>query len=344
MHYQLSTAISRTIVLTGLATMLGCAATGTTTSTASSPAPAAQQAGTDAIISRMDGSEVREVRLNKALQEAYGLDMLIRLVLLDLSKMEAQRAGVKITPDDLKAERYVLMKGTFPTEEPDQYEKLMPQLLKQLKLSPRELDLVVETNANLRAISKQMVAPKLTEEVLKEAFNGMYGEKVKVRHIALANIQEVTEAKRRLAAGEKFEDVASSMSRVASSRRLGGMLPAFPRGSNVGKNFADAAFALRVGEVSDAIHEDKLFHIIKLEERIAPVAVKFENYRELVRQEMETNLTQEQVVEIRKSLSQRALRELKIDDPELKKQWDANMAAANEKAVDKKEVLEELKK
>jgi foldase protein PrsA len=321
--------------------LAGCAATDGGEASKPAPAPVAA-APSERVIARMSGAELRESELNKMLQDIYGLDLMIKLVMRELARTEAARAGVRITPEDVKTERYQIMRGAFPDVDSDEYEKLLPQLLSQLKMSTQELDLVIETNAYLRAIAKPMIAPKLTDDVLREAFNGMYGEKVRVRHIAVVNLQDATRVRKRLNEGEDFAKVAREESRVPGSAREGGALPPFSRNSVLGKAFVDTAFALKVGEISDPVQQDNLYHIIKAEERIAPVVVKFEDYRQTVRETMEQSLTEQQLLAMRQELVQRTLRELRIDDPGLKKQFDTAVEAAN-KPADKAEVLEKIK-
>ena len=50
--------------------------------------------------------------------------------------------------------------------------------------------------------------------------------------------------------------------------------------TNVPQVFKDTAFALKNGEVSDPVQADNAYHIIKVENRIAPKVVKFEDVKE----------------------------------------------------------------
>jgi parvulin-like peptidyl-prolyl isomerase len=71
---------------------------------------------------------------------------------------------------------------------------------------------------------------------------------------------------KRARAGENFAMLASEFSTDPGSREKGGDLGWFGRGVMV-KPFEDAAFGLKVGEVSEVFESPFGFHIVKLEER-----------------------------------------------------------------------------
>jgi peptidyl-prolyl cis-trans isomerase C len=82
-------------------------------------------------------------------------------------------------------------------------------------------------------------------------------------------------------AGGDFAALARKYSEDATAAQ-GGDLGFFPRGRMV-KPFEDAAFALKVGAVSDLVETPFGFHVIKVEERRAPGPVAEEAVREQIR-------------------------------------------------------------
>lgn len=92
-----------------------------------------------------------------------------------------------------------------------------------------------------------------------------------------------------LAPGADFAALARRLSDDEGGKENGGDLGWFPRGRMV-KEFEDAVFALRPGEVSGPVKSQFGFHIIKLEER-RPAGVRpFEQVRDMVRQKVSEGL------------------------------------------------------
>ena len=112
------------------------------------------------------------------------------------------------------------------------------------------------------------VQANITDERLQESFKALYGETIEVRHIQCSNPIEIAEAKRRLAAGESFENVARTMNRNTRTAQLGGLMPPFSRYAEYPQVFKDVAFSLKIGEVSDAVETGGIYHLIKLDKRM----------------------------------------------------------------------------
>ncbi|MFT3787304.1 MAG: peptidylprolyl isomerase [Tepidisphaeraceae bacterium] len=291
----------------------------------------------------VDTSVVTEQELDAALRQSFGLEVLMKLLELRMAEDAAKAAGVSITQADLDREREITIANAFPNEDKDHYDQLLKQLLTQQKVSQADFDRLMRTNALLRAVIQPTIAKVITEDDLKKQFNADYGERVRVRHIALQNPQEVVEAKRRLAAGETFEKVAREMSASPRTARMGGELPPFSRNSDVGKAFTEAAFALEVDQVSEAVQQDGVYHLIKLEERIPPRGFRFEDYRDSVREKLILNLGTEKMIQLRQQLGRRAVEAVNITDEPLRKEFERRRADAQAASVDKTKVLDSLR-
>ena len=85
----------------------------------------------------------------------------------------------------------------------------------------------------------------------------MLADRTKVEARALAD-----ELLTRIRQGEKLEELARQFSDDTGSKAGGGQLGVFKRGDMV-KPFADAAFALDVGQVSGVVESPFGFHIIE---------------------------------------------------------------------------------
>lgn len=100
---------------------------------------------------------------------------------------------------------------------------------------------------------------------------------------ALEKIQDIR--KRATAPGADFAKIASETSDDTASKVDGGNLGAFQRGMMV-PEFEKAAFALKVGEISDPIKTDYGYHIIKVEKHQQSEAPNFEKVKGKVRYQL----------------------------------------------------------
>jgi parvulin-like peptidyl-prolyl isomerase len=314
----------------------------------------------DRLMASIDGAIIRQSAVTDVLIEGHGLDVLMKIVQMEMARTEAANLGVAVSDVNVKAEQDSTLRQMFPeldeakpndTRTPDQIaadraeqsSELLTQLLTQQRVTRAEFDVVMRTNAYLRAIVKPQIAKKITEADLQEAFGTIYGEKARVRHIALANLQEVGEARAKLDAGQSFAVVARELSKTPATGAQGGLLSPFARNTpGMSPAFIEAAFALQPGQVSDPVQSEGFYHLIKLEEKIAPRAAKFEDVKEYVRVELQAKAEAAAMAVLRNDLAQRALRNLKIENPELKRQFDARVKAANTRQVDRNAVTKEL--
>lgn len=116
----------------------------------------------------------------------------------------------------------------------------------------------------------------ITEADLKKEYDSLTsGQKdereVHARHILLASEQEAKDAKKKIDGGKSFAEVAREYSKDAGSAKQGGDLGYFTKDKMV-KEFADAAFAMKKGDVSAPVKSDFGWHIIKVEDsrKVAP--------------------------------------------------------------------------
>jgi foldase protein PrsA len=303
--------------------------------------PSAAASSGDQVIAKIAGNPITLRQLEEPLVQGYGLNVLLNLVQLELAKKWANEAKVTVSPEDVTAEFDLTLAKMFQDADKTDYPRLLDQLLEQKRISRPEFDMVIQTNAYLRKIAEPQLVGKITEANLQEAFRTMYGETVQVRHIQLGTAQDVAAVKQRLANGEKFEDVARQVSENQRTRALGGELPAFSRQApGYPQAFKDAAFALKnEGDVSDPVLVEGAYHIIKLEHRIAPKAVKFEDVKDSLREDLQDRMMQATVSALRADLQkQTQAGALVILDPTLKKQYEDKVSDANRQITDREQI------
>ena len=286
-------------------------------------APAPAPIGNDAVIARVDDVTITMGQLQGPLVEAYGLNVLLNLVQLELAKQVAVNAKVTVTPADVERERKMTLDRMFRDAPAIDHDTLFEQFLQQQQSSRAEFAIVMAVNAHLRKVAEPLLAGKISDEQLKEAFGAMYGEKVQVRHIQGSNLQEIQEARRRVDAGEPFAAVAREVSRNQRTGALGGLLPQFSMGTtDLPQSLKEAAFALKPGEMSDPIEAKGAYHLLMLEQRIPPKVFKFEDVKDSIREDLTERAVQETVKQLRQQIVQQAKDKLQIENPALKEQFE----------------------
>jgi peptidyl-prolyl cis-trans isomerase C len=85
--------------------------------------------------------------------------------------------------------------------------------------------------------------------------------RIKAKHILVNQEFEANDLVKSLEAGKSFEELARDHS-LCPSGKSGGDLGEFGQGQMV-KSFEDAAFALKVGEVSKPVRTQFGFHLIQ---------------------------------------------------------------------------------
>lgn len=305
----------------------------------------------DPIIATAGKTVIRESEFLVPLKQAYGLNVLMYVVQRDLAMDVAREMGLTVTESDIAQERDWTLRQSFPkAETPEEREKLLDQLLNQPKprenmITRTEFDIMMQTNAAMRKIAQTSFKDAISEEQLKQQFDRQYGASVKVRFIMLANIQEVQKVQRMLASGEDFAEVARRESRDPQTRALGGELPPFTvNDTRLPETFREVAFSLKEGEVSDVVQAGGSYHLIKLEQRIPPKAVKYEDVKDSLRESIRDQMVIEAFKEIRNRLAQQALATLKIDDPVLQRAFEQKLAERDQLIREKDKIRAELLK
>ncbi len=325
---------------------------------AASAAPAT--ASESDVIARVGTRTITKDQLLAPMLEAHGLGFLLHLVQLELARQAAAQQGVVVTAADIKHERELTFQRMFKDSDEALKAKLkeakdkgdneaVEKITRELNIdreplldqylaqqysqsrqyvSRQEFNLVLEVNTYLRKIVEASpdVKKSLTEDTLQKAFAAQYGEKVVVRHIQANNSADLQAAKNRLNKGENFADVAKELSANKNTAPLGGAIPPFTmNATNVPDVFKKTAFSLKNGEVSDPVLADNAYHLIKVENRIAPKIVKYEDVKESLRADLFDKVLQAYVKQLRDKLARQTQASLQIENPVLKAQFDKRL-------------------
>lgn len=128
----------------------------------------------------------------------------------------------------------------------------------------------LEDRSLRRAYFTDKVANKVTDKEIQAAYDKFVAnfkpqEEVRARHILVSTKEDALAVKKEIEGGKPFEVVALEKSQDSTAQN-GGDLGYFTRGQMV-KPFEEAAFALKVGELSDPVQTQYGWHIIKLEDK-----------------------------------------------------------------------------
>ena len=134
---------------------------------------------------------------------------------------------------------------------------------------------------------------------------------MRARHILLGSEKEAIDILARLKAGEKFADLAKKYS-LDGSKDYGGDLGYFTAPEMVAE-FSKAAFALKIGEVSQPVKTDLGWHVITIEDRKMGAAQPFDQVKSAIRNVLLRKKVQETMEELRKTAK------VEVLDEDLKK-------------------------
>jgi peptidyl-prolyl cis-trans isomerase C len=134
----------------------------------------------------------------------------------------------------------------------------------------------------LEAEVKKAVTPEAARKLYDEAVKGMKPEEeVRARHILVKSEDEAKKALARVRGGEDFAKVAGELSQDPGSKTEGGDLGFFTQDRMVAP-FAEAAFKLEPGKVSEPVQSQFGWHVIKVEEKRAKPTPAFEEMKDQI--------------------------------------------------------------
>jgi parvulin-like peptidyl-prolyl isomerase len=311
------------------------------------PPPVVEEAPVE-VIATVRGQNITEKELEAPLIEAYGLNMLLELVQLDLAKQEADRQSITVSPQDVENEVDLTLSEfqratneasatTEPTTQPSgplsatEREKLLALLLSGQRITRPEFDIAMERNAYLRKLVAPQATADLTDENLHERFNAVYGEKARVRFIRLPDMMSVARVEDDLKAGQTFEEEMSLHAYDSVGRASTGVPPPFTRkDAEYPLEFREVVFNLKPGQVSDPVQIKDAIYLVQLIEFIPPRYVKFEDVKDWLKQDLYEREVQARLKQYLESLAQVARETMEIRNPVLKQQWDANLKNAED--------------
>ena len=130
--------------------------------------------------------------------------------------------------------------------------------------------------------AKKAATPEAARKLYEETVKAMKPEQeVRARHILVETEDEAKKIAARVKGGEDFAKVAGEVSKDPGSKTDGGDLGCFTKDRMV-PPFAEAAFKLEPGQISDPVKSQFGWHVIKVEEKRTKPVPSFEEMKEQV--------------------------------------------------------------
>lgn len=214
--------------------------------------------GDSEAVATVNGEKITKDKLYNELVAAGGSQTLDGMISETLVNQEASKKGIKVTQDDIEKEKNFIKKNYGSDE-------AFEQALAQNNLTMEEFDKQMDMQVKLRKLLEPDV--KVTDDDVKKYFEENKAsfdtpEQVKASHILVATKEEADAILKQLKDGADFATLAKEKSTDPGSKANGGDLGYFGR-NQMYKEFEDAAFALKDGELSGVVKTDAGYHIIK---------------------------------------------------------------------------------
>jgi len=206
--------------------------------------------GDSATVAKTDAGDITKDELYDAMKEQYG-----ESVLQELLYTKVLSKNYKVTDDELDKK---------VKEIKDQAGESFDMLLAQNGLKDeKELRELLKPQLLIEKAGLKEV--KATEKEMKEYYANLKPE-IKARHILVDSEEKAKEVKSKLDGGAKFEDLAKEYSTDPGSKDKGGDLGWFGAGAMVAE-FENAAYALKVNEISAPVKSENGWHIIQVTDK-----------------------------------------------------------------------------
>jgi peptidyl-prolyl cis-trans isomerase C len=170
---------------------------------------------------------------------------------------------------------------------------------KDVKQRVKDLEAQVVAEAYIH----KQIEPKITEAKTKERYDQLVAkfkpqDEIRARHILVKTEDEGNAVIKQLKGGADFAKLAEEKSKDTGSAKQGGDLGYFPHDAMV-KEFADAAFALKVGEITDKpVKTNFGYHVIKVEDKRKSSAPPIAEVKDQINNQLGQELTNDEVKDL----------------------------------------------
>lgn len=231
-------------------------------------------------------------------------------------KVLAKVNGEAITAKDVEVALPDVL-AEYPNLDAAQGQQITLDFLIEMKAAAQKakgekIDGTEEFKRRLAYVRERVMMQELLAKVAKESITdakvkAFYDEQVKAikpveevraRHVLVENEEDAKKVAARIKAGEDFAKIAKELSKDPGSGVEGGDLGYFTKERMV-PEFAEAAFAAKVGDVTAPVKSQFGWHVIKVEDRRTKPAPAFEQVKDRIAQGLAAKAQGEYVKKLR---------------------------------------------
>lgn len=214
------------------------------------------------VVASVNGTDITRDKLYDAMLEAGGTNTINSLIMYEVIDQEAKKANVTVSEADIDKEVDNIKKSSGGDEG-------FNQMLAQYNLTVEALRKEMIPQVQLT----KLLTPKVnvTDQEIKDFYEANKAsmstpEQVRASHILVKTKEEADAIEKELKGGADFAALAKEKSTDTGSKVNGGDLNFFGKGQMV-PEFEEAAFKMKVGEVSEPVKSQFGYHIIKLTDK-----------------------------------------------------------------------------
>ena len=245
----------------------------------------------DESVAIFDGGKVTKDALYEELVATSGENTLNIIVRDEITKKEAEKLKVTVTDKQLD-EAVGELKAQYGSDE------AFKEALKTYNVTEADVKEDMKADLLLENVLKKRI--KVTDDEIKAYFEEnkdslAQSEQVQASHILVKTEKEATAILKELKDGADFAKLAKEKSTDTGSAVEGGDLGLFGKGEMT-EAFEKAAFALKVGDISEPVESEYGYHIIKVTDKKEAKKATLEDNKEtiketLLKQKVQTEYT-----------------------------------------------------
>jgi len=230
-------------------------------------------------------------RLNQEVTRAVKIDVISQLTKKVLLKQFVEKQDIGVSGGEVQGELEKIQ--YFLKSNPNESDKSLEEILESQGSNIGELEDEIRRTLALSKYLDDRVDDEEKISYFKSNIGVFNGEKVKASHILIDTTklktaaeletakQKIEEVKKEIDNGADFAETAREYSTCPSAEK-GGDIGFFQRKGSLVEEFAEAAFSMKVGEISEPVKTQFGYHIIKVTDKEEGKDVSYKDVADMV--------------------------------------------------------------